>query len=138
MTDINTRLSNLLKQAATGAEMTAAAPGADGQPNTMLPILAGQLKGRANAQDFKNRTTDAGLGAALGDGGSHERSPATVFANLHPELAMGGAGALGGAGIGALIQYLRDEDILPGLLAGGAAGAGLGALGGHFAPSPLL
>lgn len=41
----------------------------------------------------------------------------------------GGAGALGGAGIGALINLLRDEDVLTGALIGGGAGLGLG-LGG--------
>lgn len=41
----------------------------------------------------------------------------------------GGAGALGGAGIGALINLLRDEDVLTGALMGGGAGLGLG-LGG--------
>lgn len=41
----------------------------------------------------------------------------------------GGGGALGGAAIGALINMLRDEDILSGALIGGGAGLGLG-LGG--------
>jgi len=38
----------------------------------------------------------------------------------------GGGGALLGGGVGALIQYLRDEDILPGLVTGGLVGGGLG------------
>jgi hypothetical protein len=42
----------------------------------------------------------------------------------------GGAGALGGAGIGALINMLRDEDPLKGAIMGGGAGLGLG-LGGR-------
>lgn len=49
--------------------------------------------------------------------------------DTHPNLMYGAGGALGGAGIGALIQYLRDKDILPGLLAGGLIGGGLGAGG---------
>jgi hypothetical protein len=43
----------------------------------------------------------------------------------------GGAGALGGAGLGALINYLRDQSVAQGALVGGGLGgaAGLGTRG---------
>jgi hypothetical protein len=48
----------------------------------------------------------------------------------YPRAGSAVIGALGGAGIGALIQYLRGQDAMGGAL----AGAGIGGLGGAFTP----
>jgi hypothetical protein len=82
------------------------------------------------------RSSGADFGANFKDNlryaGRQRAKAIKVSASSAGDYAMyGGAGALGGAGLGALVNYLRDQSVAQGALVGGGIGgaAGLGTRG---------
>lgn len=93
------------------------------------PEVRQQRDSSANIMQLDNRFDPAALDRLRNKGASARSKRSASSAG---DYAMyGGAGALGGAGIGALINYLRDKSVAQGALVGGGLGgaAGLGTRG---------
>jgi hypothetical protein len=94
------------------------ARGAGGEYEQRIKDLVESLENQALANKIQ---------AQIDKTGSHKRAASSAG-----DYAMyGGGGALGGAGIGALVNYLRDKSVAEGALVGGGIGgaAGLGTRG---------